>query len=71
MICPGFISISINLTDPNDYKGGGLKIYPSNIPSVERGLITVFPSFLRHAALPVKEGTRYALISWINGNAFK
>jgi len=65
------LSFSINLSDPDEYKAGGLKIYPQSYPSKTKGNIIVFPSFLRHEALTVESGTRYALISWVNGDAFK
>jgi|TARA_R110000824_G_scaffold50641_2_gene141221 PKHD-type hydroxylase len=65
------LSFTINLSDPDDYTGGGLKIYPRGYPTKNKGNIIVFPSFIRHEALTVTTGTRYALISWVNGDAFK
>tara|TARA_R100000315_G_scaffold30518_1_gene12148 strand:- start:471 stop:1208 length:738 start_codon:yes stop_codon:yes gene_type:complete len=65
------LSFSINLTNPEKYKSGGLKIYPNSFPSKDKGNIIVFPSFLKHEAIEVKDGTRYAIIGWANGDAFK
>ena len=69
------LSFSLNVTDPNNYKGGDLHVYP-NRPGDEkfyrdRGWITFFPSFVQHQALDVIEGNRKVLIGWIAGPTFK
>lgn len=63
------ISVSIQLSDPNDYTGCDL-IYvgPGQIiASRERGSIAMFPSYGMHRVNPVDTGKRYALVTWIHG----
>lgn len=68
------LSISVQLTDPDDYKGGELKIYSGEIPSVlskKLGTCVAFPSWSLHEVTPVTKGTRYALVTWVCGPRFK
>ena len=37
----------------------------------ERGLIALFPSYTMHRVTPVTKGTRYSLVAWVSGPAFK
>jgi len=68
------LSVTIQLSDPKDYKGGDLTIYESaNGTKVEkeRGMLIVFPSFMLHEVTPVKKGERNSLVCWVTGNQFK
>ena len=70
------ISLSVTLSDPKTYEGGGLEFRLSrphklNMAPRERGSVTLFPSFITHRAAPVISGERYSLIGWCHGNAFK
>lgn len=70
------ISFSVQLSDPEEYRGGDLKFFLDGLNSVadrvkigskEKGTIIFFPSNIFHEVTPVTEGKRYSLVSWING----
>ena len=64
------LSFVIQLSHPEDYDGGELKLYISKDPSCipkERGLVTFFPSHVLHECTPVTSGNRHTLVGWIHG----
>jgi PKHD-type hydroxylase len=76
------LSLTVQLSDPKDYKGGEFMFdfcnskdrkaeifYPKDILS--RGTVIVFPSFIWHKVAPVTKGTRYSLVNWSLGKPFK
>lgn len=68
------LSLSIQLSDPADYKGGDLELQFGMKPvkvSRKRGMATIFPSYTVHRVKPVKEGTRYSLVAWVSGPPFR
>ena len=67
------LSIVIQLSDEEDYEGGGLVINTGNIvtPSKEQGSVILFPSFLLHKVEPLKSGNRYSLVCWISGTPWR
>lgn len=68
------LSVTIQLSDPNSYEGGELKLYSSSKPLVAKkgqGIGIFFPSFLLHEVTPVTSGTRYSLVAWVLGPRFK
>ena len=68
-MCARKLSITVQLSAPNDYEGGALE-FTDNIPSPNLknlGSVVVFPSFLGHRITPVTKGTRYSLVGWYNG----
>jgi len=74
------LSMTINLSDPNDYEGGDLKIDTKsldeesvhNVTQIKpQGSLVVFPSYLYHQVTPVTKGTRYSLVVWCLGKPFK
>lgn len=68
------ISVSIQLSDPDDYQGGDLNLYSQEAPYTmprEQGMMILFPSFMLHEVTPVTQGTRYSLVAWIMGPKFK
>jgi PKHD-type hydroxylase len=67
------LSISVQLTDENEYAGGNLEFLSLDIPNVPRsvGSIIVFPSYLPHRVTPVTSGTRQSLVAWIHGTPFR
>jgi PKHD-type hydroxylase len=65
------LSMTAQLSDPADYTGGELIIYPEFVAAKDHGSLTVFPSFMCHNVLPVKSGIRYSLVSWLAGPPFK
>jgi PKHD-type hydroxylase len=65
------LSLTVQLSAPEDYTGGELIIYPDFEASRDRGTMTVFPSFMCHNVCAVKSGVRYSLVSWLAGPPFK
>ena len=76
------LSMSINLTDPNDYDGGNLKFDFGRVRKKEenweingegrnQGSMIIFPSYKYHCVTPVTKGTRYSLVMWFNGRPMK
>lgn len=64
------LSMSLQLSDPNDYEGGELLLHLSNNPTViskQKGLMAFFPSHTLHEVTPVTRGERYSLVAWIHG----
>jgi PKHD-type hydroxylase len=65
------LSLTVQLSAPEDYTGGELIIHPEFVAAKDRGSMTVFPSFMCHNVSPVKTGVRYSLVSWLAGPPFK
>lgn len=68
------LTIVVQLSDPADYDGGALEIWPDNTPRAaprDRGTATIFPSFMLHRVTPVTAGTRWSLTLWAHGPAFR
>ena len=65
------LGISIQLSDPDDYDGGELRVHStvgSKVPVLDaprtRGSATVFPGWVDHEIAPVTRGVRWALVAW-------
>ena len=80
------LSVTISLSDPDEYEGGNLEFDFRNQIDWEknkkakikecteirpRGSIIVFPSFVWHRVNPVTKGTRHSLVMWNLGWPFK
>jgi predicted 2-oxoglutarate/Fe(II)-dependent dioxygenase YbiX len=68
------ISISIQLSRPEDYEGGDLELLFGNSPlqlDKTRGTFIAFPSFMLHRVTPVTRGTRWSLVAWILGTRWR
>ena len=78
------LSVSVQLSKPEDYEGGDLKFnlrgldshQEDNIMSPppefkQQGSLVVFPSFLWHKVEPVTKGVRYSLVMWTLGENWK
>jgi PKHD-type hydroxylase len=80
------LSVTCQLTDGSEYKGGELQFdyrnYEPNIRKenkhvitvkeiLPKGSVVVFPSFVWHRVKPVTKGTRYSLVIWNLGYPFK
>lgn len=64
------ISVTIQLSDTEDYEGGDLQFQTGRVPttaSKSKGLAIYFPSFHLHRVKPVTKGTRYSLVAWFVG----
>ena len=67
------LSISVKLSNENDYEGGNVICNYGNELVMPRtqGTMIAFPSYALHGVKPVTKGTRYSLVAWITGPAFK
>ena len=68
------LSLTIELSDPKNYKGGELVLYEGDkgiFMEKEQGMLTAFPSFVLHEVKPVTKGERNSLVCWITGKPFK
>jgi len=65
------ISLTVQLSDPNDYEGCEL-IINNHVTEVigkkEQGTVSLFPSYMPHVVTPITKGERYALVIWIHGS---
>jgi PKHD-type hydroxylase len=80
------ISMTLQLTDGSEYKGGELEFDFRNYDPhmrdaskhvitvkeiLPKGSIVVFPSFLWHRVQPITKGVRYSLVLWTLGYPYK
>lgn len=76
------LSVTCQLSEPEDYKGGELEFhYINEDPTkkeilkfnkpIPKGSIIVFPSFVPHRVTPITKGKRYSLVIWNLGYPFK
>tara|TARA_Y100001951_G_C11260209_1_gene252023 strand:- start:413 stop:1012 length:600 start_codon:yes stop_codon:yes gene_type:complete len=75
------LSMSVNLTDSNKYKGGefvfkvptGNGEYEEIVPEGfnKKGSVVIFPSFVIHTVKPVTKGKRHSLVMWTSGKPFQ
>jgi PKHD-type hydroxylase len=68
------LSLTIQLSSPEDYEGGELAFQTGNKADLmpkELGKMIVFPSYVLHEVRPVTKGTRYSLVAWVTGKPFK
>lgn len=68
------LSIVVQLSSPEEYEGGELRLYNSHDPFIikkEKGMVVTFPSYTLHEVTPVTKGERYSLVAWVHGPPFK
>ena len=77
------LSMTCQLTDGSEYKGGELEFDFRNLDPdkkanivkckeiLPKGSLVVFPSHVWHRVCPVKKGSRYSLVIWNLGWPFK
>jgi PKHD-type hydroxylase len=73
-ICVRKLSISIQLTNPEEYEGGELYLYDNEEGTVmdkTQGTLILFPSYVLHEVMPVTKGERNSLVTWVTGKQFK
>jgi PKHD-type hydroxylase len=64
------ISVTLQLSDENDYEGGNLEIFNQSAPVIaprKKGTAVLFPSYLLHRVTPVTTGERRSLVLWVSG----
>lgn len=69
------VSITVQLSDTNDYEGGDLQIWEGgkNILVGPRGAgnVIIFPSYMMHRVTKVTKGTRRSFVLWVGGQHYK
>ena len=68
------VSLTIQLSDPDEYEGGDLEIWTGgDFKTIERkqGCAILFPSFLMHRITPITKGVRRSLVLWVGGESYK
>lgn len=69
------LSITVQLSSPDDYEGGDLEILKADstvfTADRTRGAVVVFPAFQLHRVTPVTRGARCSLVTWISGPPFR
>jgi PKHD-type hydroxylase len=68
------LSISIQLTNPEEYEGGELYLYDDDkgtLMDKTQGTLILFPSYVLHEVMPVTKGERNSLVTWVTGKQFK
>lgn len=68
------LSLVVQLSSPDEYEGGDLCLYTGKEPTIvpkKKGRVVFFPSYTLHEVKPVTQGTRYTLVGWVHGPAFK
>ena len=66
------LSLSLQLSPEADYDGGELEfLVGGDVATRTQGSLIAFPSFLVHRVRPVTRGTRWSLVSWVAGPAFR
>ena len=64
------LSISLFLSDPDEYEGGELQILNVNKMhsyKAPKGTAVIFPSTMVHRVRPLKSGVRKSLVGWFGG----
>lgn len=73
------ISITVQLSGPDDYEGGDLCFWlggeslDSNVLTAPRGKgnVVLFPSYMIHSVRPVTRGIRKSFVLWLGGGHYK
>ena len=70
---PRKLSITVNLSEPEEYDGGNLEFRDLSTKQVKRdaGMVHAFPSWAAHRVTPVTRGVRRSLVGWVAGPAFR
>jgi PKHD-type hydroxylase len=64
------LSITIQLSSPEEYEGGDFALYYEDAPTIiekQKGMSIFFPSHTLHEVTPVTKGERYSLVAWVHG----
>ena len=60
------VSLVVLLSDPSEFTGGDLMLMGDRI-DLKKGSVVAFPSFYPHKVTEVTQGTRYSMVSWLEG----
>jgi len=65
------LSVTVQLSDPNEYEGGQFEFLECESPNAkelkQKGTVLIFPSYLQHKVNPVTSGIRKSLVAWFQG----
>jgi len=61
------LSASVQLSPPDSYDGGDLKIFGCAPADRDQGSLIIFPSWSTHRVAPVTRGVRCSLVGWAFG----
>ena len=67
-------SLTVQLTDPDDYEGGKLQLWRGQNPLDAprgKGTVVIFPSYMMHRVSEVTKGTRESLVLWVGGDHYR
>lgn len=68
------ISITIQLSNPDEYVGGDLELWTGvgqlSAPR-SQGCAVLFPSYMLHRVTPVESGVRKSLVLWVGGGTYR
>jgi PKHD-type hydroxylase len=69
------ISITVQLSDPEEYEGGDLEMWQGGeaVVKSERGagVVFIFPSYMMHRVTKVTKGTRRSFVLWVGGQHYR
>lgn len=69
------ISITVQLSDANDYEGGDLEMWQGGeslqIAPRGAGVTFIFPSYMMHRVTKVTRGTRRSFVLWVGGQHYR
>ncbi len=68
------LSLSLQLSDPEQYEGCDLQFQAGNLIEMAprgRGTVIAFPSYVLHRVTPCVKGTRKAIVAWTTGPQFR
>jgi PKHD-type hydroxylase len=64
------LSVVVQLTAAESYEGGAFEFFGLENPGARfaaRGSVLIFPSYLQHRVLPIRQGVRHSLVTWVEG----
>jgi PKHD-type hydroxylase len=69
------VSITVQLSDSNEYEGGDLDIWQGGKGHITvprgKGTVVIFPSYMMHRVSPVTVGTRRSFVLWLGGEHYR
>lgn len=68
------LSITVQLSDPDDYEGGELQFMINDkveAAPAKKGTVVIFPSFVLHRVTPITRGLRRSIVGWVSGTPYR
>lgn len=76
-MCKRKISITVQLSDSDEYEGGDLEYFKGGDPEKAtkaprgKGVVFIFPSYMMHRVTKVTKGVRRSFVLWVGGEHYK